>query len=270
MSALSSRPYRAVLTGAGGGIGQHLAVALAPECSVLLLVGRDSGKLAALRQRLRASHPDLPVDVVVADLASAAGRAAVAVAVQALPGGVNLLVNNAGVSDFHAFAGQSGAIIESILTSNLVAPIMLSRELMPYLAEQQAAQIVNIGSVFGDIGYPGFAVYCASKFGLRGFTQALRRELADSTLRVRYFAPRATRTAINSPAVTAMNAELKTQSDDPQKVAAEFMKFLSGSRNERILGWPENFYVLINRLRSQITDQAIAKQLAVIKRFLPN
>jgi short-subunit dehydrogenase len=262
--------YRAVLTGAAGGIGQHLALALAPECSALLLVGRDGEKLAALRQRLQAAHPGLPVEVIAADLGSEAGRASVCAAAQAMSGGANLLVNNAGISDFHAFAGQSGALVESMLTTNLLAPILLCQKFIPLLAAQHDGQIINIGSVFGDIGYPGFAVYCASKFGLRGFTQALRRELSDTALRVRYFAPRATRTSINSAAVDAMNAELKTQSDEPQAVARAFMEFLASDQNERVLGWPEKLYVTVNRLRSQITDKAIGKQLAVIKRHLPH
>lgn len=261
--------YRAVLTGAGGGIGQCLAMALAPACSAMLLVGRDGDKLMALRQGLLASHPDLSVELVAADLATAAGRDQVLTAAAALKGGANLLINNAGTTDFHSFAGQRSEVIESLLTVNLLSPILLCQKLLPLLQAQPAAQIVNVGSVFGDIGYPGFAAYCASKFGLRGFSQALRRELSDSALRVRYFAPRATRTSINSAAVDAMNAELKTQVDTPQEVAASFMRFLASDQSERILGWPERFYVAINRLRSQITDQAIGKQLAVIKRFLP-
>jgi short-subunit dehydrogenase len=262
--------YRVVLTGATGGLGQHFALALAPACSAMLLVGRDADKLAALRQRLKSSHPDLLVEGVAADLGSEAGRSQVFAAAQGLLGSVNLLVNNAGITDFHVFAEQRSEVIESLLTTNLLSPILLCQTFLPLLLAQPAAQIVNIGSVFGDIGYPGFAAYCASKFGLRGFTQALRRELSDSALRVRYFAPRATRTGLNSAAVDAMNAELKTQVDAPQQVAASFMAFLASDQNERILGWPERFYVALNRLRSQITDQAIGKQLAVIKRYLPH
>jgi len=270
MSGLKTRHYRAVLTGAAGGIGQHFALALAPECSAMLLVGRDGDKLAALRQRLQVAYPDSSIELVAADLGTDAGRTAVFEAAKMLPGGANLLVNNAGVSDFHAFAGQNSAVTESLLTTNLLSPILLCQKFIPLLLAQKEAQIVNVGSVFGDIGYPGFAVYCASKFGLRGFTQALRRELSDSSLRVRYFAPRATRTGLNTSAVNAMNAELNTQSDEPKAVAAAFMDFLASNQNERILGWPERFYVVLNRLRSQITDKAIGKQLAVIKRHLPS
>lgn len=179
--------YRAVLTGAAGGIGQHLALALAPECSALLLVGRDGEKLAALRQRLLAAHPGLPVDLISADLGSEAGRASVCAAAQEMSGGANLLVNNAGISDFHAFAGQSSALVESMLATNLLAPILLCQKFIPLLAAQREGQIINMGSVFGDIGYPGFAVYCASKFGLRGFypgaaPRAVRHGAARSLL----------------------------------------------------------------------------------------
>ena len=158
----------------------------------------------------------------------------------------------------------------SLLDSNLLSPILLCQKFLPLLQAQSNGQIVNIGSVFGDIGYPGFAAYCATKSGLRGFTQALRRELSDSRVRVRYFAPRATRTGINSSAVDQMNAALKTQADEPKVVAQAFMDFLRSDRNERVLGWPEQLFVLINRLRYQITDNAIGKQLEVIKRYLPN
>ncbi|HSG23857.1 MAG TPA: SDR family oxidoreductase [Azonexus sp.] len=270
MSGPNAGRYRAVLSGATGGIGQQFALALAPECSAMLLVGRDGDKLATLRQRLQGVYPDLSIDLVAADLSTEVGRTAVFESAKMLPGGANLLVNNAGISDFHAFAGQNSAVTESLLTTNLLSPILLCQKFIPLLLAQKEAQIINVGSVFGDIGYPGFAVYCASKFGLRGFTQALRRELSDSALRVRYFAPRATRTGINSSAVNAMNAELKTQSDEPKAVAQAFMDFLGSHQNERILGWPEKFYVVLNRLRSQITDKAIGKQLAVIKRHLPS
>lgn len=269
-SSGKGRSYRALLTGASGGIGQHFAFALAPACSAMLLVGRSHDKLAVLRDRLLIVHPDLSIALVAADLGSEAGRDSVLLAAQALPGGVNLLVNNAGISDFHAFAGQPSAVVEAMLTTNLLSPILLCQKFLPLLLAQPDGQIVNVGSVFGDIGYPGFAAYCASKFGLRGFTQALRRELADTPLRVRYFAPRATRTGLNSSAVDAMNSALKTQTDDPRDVARAFVDFLASGQNERILGWPERLYVALNRLRSQITDGAIHKQLAVIKRYLPN
>lgn len=271
MNNIERNTFRVVITGASGGIGQKLALSLAPLSASMLLVGRNEDALDGLQHKLRKINPDLTVSSVASDLGTAQGRESVFQAAQAMPGGVNLLVNNAGVLDFHSFATQDEALIESLVHTNLTSPILLTRKLLPLISSAQSAsgQIVNIGSAFGDIGYPGFAAYCASKFGLRGFSQALRRELSDSRIQVRYFAPRATRTGINSSAVTAMNAELKTAMDEPEIVAEAFLKFLAGDKMESVLGWPENLYVFINRLRHQLTDKAIGKQLAVIKKYLP-
>jgi short-subunit dehydrogenase len=126
--------------------------------------------------------------------------------------------------------------------------------------------VVNVGSILGDIGHPGSVAYCASKFALRGFTEALRRELAGSRVQLRYLAPRATRTALNSPAQVALNAELGVASDAPEHVAAELLKLLDGARAERHLGWPEKLFVRINRLLPSLVDSSLAKQLSVIRR----
>ncbi len=257
-----------IITGASGGIGQAMALALAPSARAMLLVGRRKDALKALQITLQRLHPALQVGYLPTDLSVPEGMVAL-VNRAAQANCYNVLINNAGTSDFHAFGTQAPAVIENLLYTNLLSPIFLCQKMLPVLTKQPNAQIINIGSVFGDIGYPGFAVYCASKFGLRGFTQALRRELSGSGIRVRYFAPRATKTALNSPAVVAMNEALNTQSDSVETVAEQFVDFFNSPRNEQVLGWPERLFVFINRLRYSITDQAIGKQLKIIERFLP-
>lgn len=255
--------HRAVLTGAGGGIGAAIARALAPQADALVLVGRRRAPLDALAAQLATR-----VEIVCGDLLDDATLAAVEEAGRAV-GGIDLLVNNAGVSEFHAFETQAPQQIRAMLDTNLLAPMLLSRRLIPLLKEAQAAQIVNIGSVFGMLGYPGFAAYGASKAGLAGFSQALRRELSDTTVAVRHFAPRATRTPINSPAVDAMNRELGTAEDAPEAVAAAFLDFLRGRAWQRTLGRQESFFVLVNKLLPGLPDGAIRKQLALIRKHLP-
>jgi len=123
--------------------------------------------------------------------------------------------------------------------------------------------------VFGALGFPGFAAYGAAKAGLAGFSQSLRRELADTTIAVRHFSPRATRTPINSAAVNGMNKELRTNEDSPEVVADAFMRFLAGSAAERTLGGSERFFVLVNKLLPGIPESAIRKQLTQIRKYLP-
>ena len=145
---------------------------------------------------------------------------------------------------------------------------MLVHDLMPHLRDAMEPVVLNIGSTFGSIGHPGFSAYCASKFGLRGFSEALRRELADTPVRVCYLAPRATRTELNGPRVDALNSALGVQSDAPVLVAAEVLRALQEPARFRIfLGWPEKLFVFLNSLLPRLVDQALRKQLPVIKRF---
>ena len=255
--------YRAVLTGAGGGIGSAIARRLAPQADSLILVGRQPARLAALRAELGAH-----VQVVCGDLTSPSTLTAIEQAAQAA-GGINLLINNAGISQFHSFATQSPEAIRAMLDTNLLAPMLLTRQLLPLLHQAPSAQVINIGSVFGMLGYPGFAAYGASKAGLKGFSQALRRELSDTSIEVRHFAPRATRTAINSTAVNAMNSALGTAEDSPETVAAAFAEFLAGTAWHSTMGRKESFFVLVNRLLPSLPDDAIRKQLSVIRQYLP-
>ena len=268
LTQTSSKGPGFIITGASGGIGEAMALALAPSARALMLVGRREDALKALQITLLRLHPGLTVDCLPTDLSLPEGMDAL-VSRAAQSNVYNVLINNAGTSDFHAFETQSPAVVENLLYTNLLSPIFLCQKILPVLARQTGAQIINIGSVFGDIGYPGFAVYCASKFGLRGFTQALRRELGGQDIRSRYFAPRATKTKLNSPAVDAMNEALKTQADTVETVAEQFLDFFYSTRDEQVLGWPERLFVFINRIRYSLTDQAIGKQLKTIERFLP-
>lgn len=255
---------RAVLTGATGGIGKAIARELAPRCEWLILTGRNQDALSALQAELAA----YPVHVVAGPLNDDDTLQRIARVGDSL-GGANLLINNAGTSAFHAFETQSAESIRKVLETNTLAPMLLTRELLPQLRRAPQAQIINIGSVFGSIGFPGFAAYCASKSGLHGFSQALRRELADTGVKVRHFAPRATRTPINTAAVSSMNRELNTAEDAPERVAEQLMRFMDGAAWEKTLGAKESFFVFLNRLLPGIPDRAMLSQLPIIRKYLP-
>ncbi len=255
-----------LLTGATGGIGRAFAGVLAPRCSTLLLAGRDPDRLQALAASLAGPHPSLAIVTVVADLSTGAGRAAVAAAVQALPGGLDVLVNNAGVGDFAWFETEPEADIERVVATNLLAPVLLTRILLPAMRRGPRATVVNVGSILGDIGHPGNVVYSTTKHALRGFSEALRRELHGSGIRVQYLAPRATRTPLNSTAQLALDAELGHASDPPETVARALLALLDGGRAEMHLGWPERFFVRLNRLLPSVVDRALGSRAAVVRR----
>ena len=254
-----------VLTGATGGIGRAIARKLSDDGARLILVARNEQRLVALVDELNGDDHR----AVSADLSQYQGRQRVLEACKML--GVSLLINSAGINEFEMFEKQSPDAIQNLLEINLLSPILLTQALLPLIAKQQDGRIINIGSTFGGIGYPGFSTYCASKFGLRGFTEALRRELADTNTRVSYVAPRATRTDLNSDSMVAMNNELGTTMDDPALVANEVMQVIHGnSKADRYIGWPEKLFVRVNALFPGIVDNSLRKQLPTIRRFAKN
>ena len=250
-----------VLTGATGGIGQAIAKSLSDMGARLVLVARDADRLFGLIGQLG----DRGHRAVSADLSSPEGRRSVA---EACSGGASLLINCAGINDFGMFDEQSADTIRGLIEVNLMSPILLCLEMLPLLEREDEARIINIGSTFGSIGYPGFSTYCATKFGLRGFTEALRRELADSHVGVSYIAPRATRTDLNTDNVVAMNEALGTAMDEPSVVAVEVMRDISGhSIANKYMGWPEKLFVKVNALFPGLVDKSLHKQLPTIRRF---
>ena len=255
------REARILLTGASGGIGQLLVERLCAQGAQLLLVGRGSIALETLARRYPAQ-----ISLVTADLSQRNGRQLVLDAARRF-GGLNCLVNAAGINQFSLLESQSEDAIARLIELNVTATLQLTHLLLPLLRQQPQALLVNLGSTFGSIGFPGFAAYCASKFALRGFSEALRRELADSQIKVLYIAPRATRTAMNSAQVVAMNDELKVEMDDPREVAEQILRAIISEREELYLGWPEKLFVRLNGLLPRLVDLALRKQLPVVKRF---
>jgi short-subunit dehydrogenase len=254
---------RVLITGASGGIGLALARRFRRAGAALLLTARDPARLARAQAEL---GDGAPVDTLAADLLEPGGIAAVAAAAERY--GVDVLVNNAGAASSTLFAQTEPAAIERVVALDLLAPIQLTRALLPRLLQRQQAAVVNIGSVFGSIGYPGSAAYCAAKFGLRGFSEALRRELADSAVAVCYVAPRAVATAFNAPQVVALNRELGNREDAPEVVADAVAAAIERRAAVTLIGQPEGLFARINALLPALVDGAIRRQLPAIRRHL--
>lgn len=252
---------RVVLTGASGGIGLAIAHALCAAGAQVLAVARHPQALLPMLKR----YPQ-HLRWVAADLTVENDRRNVLAAAQAV-GGINLLINAAGVNHFAMLEQLDDSEINAMLAVNISAPICLTRLLLPLLKQADSAMVVNVGSTYGSIGYPGYASYCASKFALRGFSEALRRELADTRVSVLYVAPRATRTSMNSAAAQALNDALKANVDDPQAVAQAVVHAIAGDRRELYLGWPERFFVRLNSLLPNLVDRGLRKQLPLIRRL---
>ena len=190
----------AVLTGAASGIGAALAVKLAHRGMHLALVDLDPAGLEQTAAQARAAGAKVSTHVL--DVADAVATAALPAAVLAQHGRVTALVNNAGVAVGGLFKDVDVEDFDWLLSINFGAVVRLTRAFLPLLANESAAQIVNVSSIFGIIAPPGQTAYCASKFAVRGFSESLRHELeaGGSPVGVTIVHPGGVRTAIAASA----------------------------------------------------------------------
>lgn len=257
---------RTLITGASGGIGKHLAMELARQGAKLILVGRRADQLLKVQREISHETGIKPL-VYAIDLTDVRQRHELFDEVQCTMGGIDLLINNAGVVEFTDFSEQDPTMVERIYRTNLEAPVLLTRGLLPGMLEQHSGMVVNIGSIFGSIGFAYFSAYSSSKFALRGFSEALRREVRESGVNVLYIAPRATKTAANSEAVYQMAEATKMQMDPPELVAKSIMRAIIKGKPNAYLGFPESVFVHINALFPRLVDSALRKQNQLMAKF---
>lgn len=188
----------AVVTGAASGIGRAIAVSLARRRCHLALADIDEAGMAHTAA-LIAAH-GVRVSCHRLDVADATAVAALPAAVRRAHGGADLLFNNAGVAMWGNFDQVSDADFEWLFSINFHGLVRMTRALLPLLKASDDARLVNISSVFGLAAPSGQAAYAASKFAVRGFSEALRHELASTSVGVTVVFPGGVATSISERA----------------------------------------------------------------------
>jgi len=242
LAAQSGFPFAAgvaVVTGAASGIGAALAEALGRRDARLALVDIDGAGLERVAANLRANSVEVSTHRL--DVADPEAGARL---VEAVAGDVNLLVNNAGVALGGRFEEVSPENFDWLMAINFGAVVRLTRAFLPRLRKAAEARIVNVSSVFGIVAPPGQTAYAASKFAVRGFSEALRGELLDSTVGVTVVHPGGVRTNIaanarRAPLSEAERAEMKRRWEKslrmPPAQAAERIAQAIAQRAPRVL-----------------------------------
>ena len=254
-----------LITGASGGIGGAIARLLATHGASLVLVDRDADKLDALANDL--SRTKSSAIALACELTEPGAPAQVIEQAVKRMGTIDILINCAGIQNFGFFADEDARATATLFNVNTIAPIALINAALPHMLRNRRGQIVNLGSIFGSIGFPCFASYSASKFALRGFSEALRRELWGSGVGVTYVAPRFTKTTLNRGAVARMADALNMNQDAPETVARSVVAAIERDGRDSYLGWPEKLFVRINSILPRIVDQPLMKQVAQMRPF---
>lgn len=257
---------RILLTGATGGIGRHLALILAKKGAKLALVGRDANKLEALASEIAQTGAQAEMIIADFEVINTAQHVA-AVAIEKL-GDIDILINNAAILDFIQLEDQSPERIAQMIHINVTAPIQLTRALLPKFKAKNQGHFVMIGSILGSLGFPHYATYCASKFAVHGFSQALRRELTDTKIGVTYVAPRGVNTPMNDDATLAMLAKTGGHVDAPEKVAAIVIKALENEKQEVFIGQPESFFAWLNGVMPKAVNIGLKKQATIARNYV--
>jgi NAD(P)-dependent dehydrogenase (short-subunit alcohol dehydrogenase family) len=249
----------AVITGAGSGIGRAIAQSLARRGCHLALADISEPGLAETVQLI--DGPKIRVSSHKLDVADRAAVAILPQAVVAEHGRVDLLFNNAGVALAGTFEQISEADFDWLLEINYGALVRLTRAFLPHLKASDDARIVNMSSVFGLISPPGQTAYAASKFAVRGFSNALRFELAGSTVGVTVVHPGgvATKIAENArrPAGTT-NAEVAEQLERARRL----LTMPPAEAGETIAG-------AVERRAARVVVGRDAKMMALMERLAP-
>ncbi|MCA1634760.1 MAG: SDR family oxidoreductase [Acidobacteria bacterium] len=249
----------AVVTGAATGIGRALALRLAAEGSRLCLADINEAGLDEVSRALKDGGAE--VLSLVVDVADSRQVEALAGAVSERYGRADLLFNNAGVTLLGDFEEVSLADIEWLMAINFWGVIYGVKHFLPLLKQRQKAYIVNMSSVFGIVAPPGQAAYSASKFAVRGFTEALRHELEGTSVQVSTVHPGGIKTGI----AASGRVGAQVSPDRRERDCAKFER-LAATLPERAA---ERIVRGVLRGETRILVGRDASQIELIQRLLP-
>jgi short-subunit dehydrogenase len=251
---------RVLITGASSGIGRCLAQQAATAGARVALVSRTADKLTELAGQLPQGTDTLTIP---ADVTSEADRRHLLDVVVERWGGLDVLVNNAGVGSFGHFADCSEAILRKVMELNFFAPAELIRLAIPVLTRGRQPAIVNVASMCGRRGIPAWSEYSASKFALSGLTEALRGELVRFGIDVLLIVPGLTQTGLGQNLLRnegRMNIDF-AHAMRPEDVAAAILGALRRGRGETVIGREARWMLLVNRFFPWLLDRLIARKV---------
>lgn len=250
---------RVIVTGASSGIGRELALQFAHRRCKVVINARREEKLQALASQI-ADVGGQP-EIVVGDVTSQSVRASLVNNCVERFGAIDILVNNAGIGAIGEFSQAGPERLQRILDVNFIAPAELTRLAIPHLQKGSRPVIVNISSVLAHRAAPMKSEYCASKFALHGWSDALRAELSSQSIDVLLVSPSTTDSEFFNNVIENSTGKYWKMSNakSPAYVARRTLKAIERGNHEIILSWSGWALVWLDRLFPRLANNLVAR-----------
>lgn len=258
---------KVIVTGANGGLGRGVAKLLADQGANLVLLSQNEAELQKICNEIKLEKGR--ADYIRVDFSSMDGIKDAAAIISEIDD-VYMIVHLAGIMSFNSLGLQKQSDIEFLYNINLMAPVMLTKAILPGMVKNKSGHIVNVGSIFGSIAFPYFSTYSSSKAAIRSFSESLVRELDGTGVKVSYIAPRAVKTVMNGGKIAEFLKRTKTHMDEPDEIAARIVKVIQQEKKCTYFGFPESLFVRINYLFPSFVGKNLKKETAIAKDILMN
>jgi NAD(P)-dependent dehydrogenase (short-subunit alcohol dehydrogenase family) len=222
----------AIVTGGSRGIGLAVAHALAASGAHVTITGRDDSRLGQARTQLEGAGPG-SIEALRADVRRYEDMDRVIGATVVRHGGLDVLVNNAGIGVFADVADMPPAQWAEVLDTNLTGVFNACHAAIPHMRRRGGGFIVNISSLAGKNAFAGAAAYCASKAGLNAFSEALMQEVRYDGIRVSYVMPGSVATGFSGKGPTRAD-DWKIASEDVAEVVLDLLRLDRRSLASRV------------------------------------
>ena len=252
---------RVLVTGASQGIGRAIAHQAAMRVMRVIAAARSVDLLQQLVEEVKGQGQT--IEIVQVDVATPEGREAMVQAAMDKFGGLDVLINNAGIGATGHFAESSPDVLRSIMETNFFGTVETTRAFLPLLIEGKTPAVVNVSSILGRRAIPGRSLYSASKFAVEGWTQAIRAEFARFDIDVITVNPGLTQTNFSQ---NMLERNAKQSLDHmrgmtPEKVAVATLNALAAGKRAVNLTLPGKALLFANRFLPGLVDRITQKKV---------
>jgi NAD(P)-dependent dehydrogenase (short-subunit alcohol dehydrogenase family) len=216
----------AIVTGGSRGIGKAIAIALAEKGYNVVICSRNINELNKAKEEIE--NFNVKVLAIKCDVRNYKEVKNLVNKTMEEFGRIDILINNAGIALKKSVIDTSEEEWDNVIDTNLKAPFLLTKEVLPIMVKQKSGCIVNISSGAGKSGFAEFSAYCASKFGLIGFTESLAKEVKNNGIRVYAICPGPVATKMQEEIVGKMYPFIKPFIQKPEDVAKFVIDAIEG------------------------------------------